>query len=84
MPKTSKSKLTLAQIKEAMTQFIPYLKSHTGGLEVVSWNSKTGTVEIKLQGACYSCILASITLKEVIEANLRQKYPEVKKVITIN
>lgn len=77
-------KITLIQIRKAVAQFISYLQNHGGGLEVVSWHSQTGTVKIKLTGACHGCALANITTREVIEANLRQNFPQIKKVISIS
>ena len=46
-----------------------------GGCEFVSYDE--GIVNIKLVGACGSCPMSLITLKQGIEVAVKDKYPDV-------
>ena len=52
------------------------LQGHGGDLELVAINGKT--IQHKLRGACGTCPHAAATIKEFIEATLRQEIdPEI-------
>lgn len=40
-------------------------------MELVGWSEESGTVEVRLMGACESCPISMMTLKEGIERKLR-------------
>ena len=54
----------------------PLLQSHGGDVELVDVDETTGTVTIKLQGACTNCPSAELTLHAGVERLLRQHVPE--------
>jgi len=94
MSKTKKSttikqrkKTTKPDISDKLNKILdkirPALLRDNGNLELVSYNAKTGIVEIRLQGACAHCPLADVTLKHLIEAEIRNELPEVKEVRAI-
>lgn len=60
----------------------PYLRQHYGDIELL--NVKDGIVEIKLVGQCSGCPSAKYTVEDVIESNLKEKIPEIKKVVLVN
>ncbi|WP_027623884.1 NifU family protein [Clostridium lundense] len=60
----------------------PYLKEHYGDIELLG--VKDGVVEIKLIGQCSGCPSAKYTVEDVIESNLKEKIPGIKKVILVN
>ncbi len=66
--------LTLERIR-------PYIQGDGGDIEFVSFDEATGTVTVKLLGACVGCPLVDFTLKGGVEALLMDEIPEVKEVI---
>jgi len=82
MPKTKKPD-TLKKLNKILDKIRPALLRDNGNLELVSYNAKTGVVNIHLQGACAHCPLADVTLKHLIEAEIRNELPEVKEVRAI-
>lgn len=68
------------KINKILDKIRPALVSHNGNLELVSYDRKNGIVEIVLQGACAHCPLADVTLKRLVEAEIRGAMPEVKEV----
>ena len=56
----------------------PYLRSHGGDMEVVSFSDKDGLVRFKLKGQCSGCPSANITTEELISSTLSEKLYYVK------
>ncbi len=59
----------------------PYLRSHGGGVEVVS--VEDGIVYVKMLGACEGCPLIDVTLKQGIEELLLENVPGIIAVIEV-
>ncbi len=73
-------KLLKDKVRESLNNEIrPLLQAHGGDVELVEVTDD-GIVEIKLQGACSSCMGAIMTLKNLVEKNLKIAVPEVKAV----
>ncbi|MEC9283413.1 MAG: NifU family protein [Bdellovibrionota bacterium] len=53
------------------------------GGDIIFHSYKDGVVAIHMQGACAGCPSSSITLKQGIEARLKQALPEIDEVIAI-
>lgn len=71
-------------IKELLsTRIQPAIQEDGGDIEYVGFDHSTGTVSIKLIGACKSCSSSEITLKSGIEDMLKYYIAEVKEVIKI-
>jgi len=62
------------RIKEAIEEIRPYLQSHGGDVEFISFVE--GVVNVKLQGACHGCAGAQATLKNGIQRILQEQFPE--------
>ncbi len=62
------------QIREAVDDIRPYLQSHNGDVEFVSFED--GIVNVKLQGACHGCAGATMTLKNGIQRILQEQFGE--------
>ena len=62
------------QIREAVDDIRPYLQSHDGDVEFVSFED--GIVNVKLQGACHGCAGATMTLKNGIQRILQEQFGE--------
>ncbi|GAB7141207.1 NifU family protein [Deferribacterales bacterium RsTz2092] len=60
----------------------PMLQNDGGDVELLGV-SDDGTVKVRLQGACGSCQFAAMTLKNGIEARLKELVPAVKEVVAL-
>ena len=67
-------------IEEELKKIRPSLQADGGDVEMVSFDEKTGTVKVKLKGACSHCPMAEMTLKGGIERVLKEKVKGVKEV----
>lgn len=56
-------------------EIAPMLISDGGNIDFVDY--KDGIVQVRLQGACRSCPMASITLQNVVERILQNNIPEI-------
>lgn len=64
------------KIKARLEELRVYLQNDGGDLEVVSIKGKT--VTLKLRGACGTCPMATLTLKDGIEKVLKEEIdPEI-------
>jgi NifU-like protein len=76
------SMVTVDEIQKSLSIIRPHLQADGGDVEFVSL-SADGVVSVRLKGACGSCPVALMTLKNGIEAQLKESYPEIKKVVSI-
>ncbi len=80
MPKKSHKKK--ASTKEAVNKIIeemrPAIQNDGGDVSLVEF--KDGVVKVKLEGACATCPLSTVTLKMFIEDTLKKQVPEIKRV----
>lgn len=67
-----------SRIEKSLDNVRPYLNMEGGDVEFVSFNSETGIVSVRLQGACSHCAISTVTLKMGIERTLMEEVPEVK------
>ena len=67
------------RVKQALEQARGYLQSHGGDVEFVEL-SPDNTVLVRLTGACGGCPMATMTLKQGVEAFLKREVPEIKAV----
>tara|TARA_Y100001970_G_scaffold5928_1_gene6651 strand:- start:29262 stop:29492 length:231 start_codon:yes stop_codon:yes gene_type:complete len=66
---------------EVLTEILPYIEADGGFLEYVE--TEDGYVKVRLGGACATCAMSTMTLKQGIEAKLMQEIPDVKGVIQV-
>ncbi len=71
------------KVKDVIESVRPALQSHGGDIELVATDDDNN-VKVRLQGACQGCPGAQMTMRMGIERILKQKVPEVKKVIAVN
>jgi len=79
----SKNVKTIEDIKKALDKVRPMLQADGGDVEFVSWDEKTGTVQVQLMGMCVGCPMSQVTLKQGIEAEIKKLLPEVKEVVSL-
>ena len=71
------------KIKKTIDKIRPMLQADGGDVEFLSWDEKTGAVEVSLVGHCAHCPMSEMTLKQGIEAELKKQVPVVKEVVNI-
>lgn len=69
------------KVEAALAQIRPALQSDGGDVELIDVND--GIVKVKLKGACSSCPMSTITLKQGIERTLKEQIPEITEVIAV-
>lgn len=82
MPKRSVS-IVIDDIKDVIESIRYYINQDGGDLEFVSYNENTGTVTIKILGACVGCAMIDVTYKDGVETILKSEIKEVKSVSLI-
>lgn len=70
------------KIIEVIDQLRPFLINDGGNIEFVKYENQI--VYIKMMGACANCVMIDATLKEGIEAAIKEEVPEVNEVINIS
>src|SRR5205809_2960027 len=60
----------------------PAVQADGGDIELVEVMGD-GVVQIRFHGACHGCPSSTMTLQDGIERNLREKVPEVTKVVPV-
>ncbi len=70
------------KIKQALDQIRPILQRDGGNIEFVEL-TEDNTVRVRLQGHCAGCPGAKMTLKGIVERILKESYPEIKGVESV-
>lgn len=70
------------KVEEVINQVRPMLQADGGDVELIDVDAD-GVVKVRLVGACGSCQFATLTLKNGIEARLKELVPGVKEVVSV-
>ena len=73
--------ITKEKVEEVLGKIRTGLKSEGGDIELIE--IKDDIVYVKLKGACGTCPMSSLTLKNWVESTMRNEIPEVKAVQAI-
>jgi Fe-S cluster biogenesis protein NfuA len=68
------------KVLRAIQDVRPSLQADGGDIELVSVGDD-GIVKVKLTGACGSCPMSTMTLKQGVESYLKKMVPEVTSVV---
>jgi len=71
------------KVEEALNSIRVYLQADGGDVELVEVE-EDGTVKVRLTGACKGCPMSQMTLQMGVERTLKEKIPEVKKVVAVD
>ena len=77
------NKKIIAKIENALTEIRPFLESDGGDIHFVELTDDW-VVKVKFVGACSSCNISMMTLKNGVEAVVKNAVPEVKKVVEVS
>ena len=75
--------LTESNVIEVLSELAPYIEADGGFLEFVEIEYETNFVKVRLGGACSTCAMSSMTLKQGIEKKLMMEIPDVLGVIQV-
>ena len=70
-----------ANIEKALTEIRPFLEADGGNISLVSVDNNI--VKVQLEGACISCSVNQMTLKNGVEATIKKYAPQVEEVISV-
>ena len=68
---------------KVLEDLIPYIEADGGWLEFVEIEEETNFVKVRLGGACSTCAMSAMTLKQGIESKLLNDIPDCNGVIQV-
>lgn len=69
------------RVEAALDEVRPALRMDGGDVELVRVDE--GVVSVRLLGACGGCPMATMTLVGFVEERLRQRVPEIRRVVNV-
>jgi len=69
------------EVESVLVKVRPMLQADGGDVELIDV-SEDGIVKVQLKGACGSCPFSTMTLKNSIEARIKEEIPSIKEVIS--
>jgi len=69
------------KIIQVLSEIRPRLQADGGDIEFV--DVEDGIVKVRLQGACAHCAMSQMTIQMGVERILKQRVPEVEKVVAV-
>ena len=70
------------KVQNVINLIRPAVQADGGDIELVDVD-RNGVVQIRFHGACHGCPSSTMTLQMGIERNLREKVPEVTRVVPV-
>tara|TARA_B100001250_G_scaffold149203_1_gene127795 strand:- start:1241 stop:1492 length:252 start_codon:yes stop_codon:yes gene_type:complete len=77
------SKRIINKIEAALDDIRPYLRSDGGDISLVEITDDY-IVKVKLMGACQTCHVSMMTLKNGVEVAVKNAVPKVKQVVEVS
>ncbi len=71
----------ILNIEKALTEIRPFLEADGGNISLVSVDDNI--VKVQLEGACISCSVNQMTLKNGVEATIKKFAPQILEVISV-
>jgi len=71
-----------ANIELALQEIRPYLEADGGNISLIEITNDT--VSVQLEGTCLGCSVNQMTLKNGVEATIKRRAPQIKRVIEVN
>ena len=76
------SKRIINKIEAALDEIRPYLRSDGGDISLIEITDDY-IVKVKLMGACQTCHVSMMTLKNGVEVAVKNAVPKVKQVVEV-
>ena len=74
--------LSRERVESVLDRIRPMMQADGGDIELVDV-AADGLVQVRFHGACHGCPSSSMTLHHGIERNLRERVPEVTRVVAV-
>jgi Fe-S cluster biogenesis protein NfuA len=71
------------KILEVLDSIRPAIQADGGDVELLAFREEDGVVEVRLLGACESCPISMMTLREGIERRLKNSIPGIVEVTAV-
>lgn len=71
------------RVEQALDTIRPYLEADGGNVEVVEITHDQ-KLKIELKGACKTCNMSTMTMRNGIEETIRRAVPEITEIISVN
>ena len=71
------------KILEVLDSIRPAIQADGGDVELMAYREEDGVVEVRLLGACESCPISMMTLREGIERRLKNSIPGIMEVTAV-
>ena len=78
-----KMELNEENVIKVLEELLPYIEADGGWLEFVEIEHETNFVKVRLGGACSTCAMSAITLKQGIESKLMHEIPDCYGVVQV-
>ena len=75
--------LTASNVIKSLSEIAPYIEADVGFVEFVEIEEDTKFVKVRLGGACTSCAMSAMTLKQGIENKILHDIPDCNGVIQV-
>ena len=75
--------LTEENVIKVLEELLPFIEADGGFLEFVEIEHETNFVKVRLGGACSTCAMSSITMKQGIEKKVMSEIPDCYGVIQV-
>ena len=75
--------LSEENVMKVLEDLIPYIEADGGWLEFVEIEEETNFVKVRLGGACSTCAMSAMTLKQGIEKKVMSEIPDCYGVIQV-
>ena len=83
MSDNTKDKEVIQNIKKALQEIRPFLEADGGDINFIEL-TEDWVVKVELTGACRSCSVSMMTLKNGVEVAVKNAVPQVKEVIEVS
>ena len=70
------------RVQDALDEIRPQIQMDGGDVELVSVENQT--VKVRLVGHCAGCPMSQMTLKNGVEAHVKERVPEIQKVEAVS
>lgn len=71
------------RIEEVLESIRPAIQADGGDVEFLEFDEESGVVAVRLMGACESCPISMMTLREGIERRMKGAVPGVMEVTAV-
>ena len=75
--------LNESNVTKSLSEIAPYIEADGGFVEFVEIEEETNFVKVRLGGACSTCAMSAMTLKQGIEKKVMSEIPDCYGVIQV-